>query len=354
MNKYFFIFLLLIPFVLAEDLSLQISTDKTQYSVGEEVLITVSLVPTNSISFFDTSVYLSASDKGDYLSFNEAKTQILEEGVYSTLSKSERSASYISEQGIFYGWWMFGTSPANPITLTGPKILAKFNPKVIASAATATEVELTFASRSKIITYGAGFTPENLPLKLNSAKITILPSGNITVTEVVPPVVTAPPPSSGSCTESWTCSEWSECVDGQKLRVCKDQRNCKTTFNKPVDKQVCTEEIPIIPVVKTTAVTPKKPSDLPKTTTTTTSSSFPWMWIIIGAVILIALIVTIILVALRTKPQPVDDHFTNSFRSWIEQQHQRNISDEQSKQLLLQQGWQASQVEDAFNRINNS
>ncbi len=45
------------------------------------------------------------------------------------------------------------------------------------------------------------------------------------------------PPS--SCTESWTCSGWSACVNGQQTKTCTDSHNCGTTANKPLTTQSC-------------------------------------------------------------------------------------------------------------------
>ena len=44
------------------------------------------------------------------------------------------------------------------------------------------------------------------------------------------------------CTESWQCSEWSECVDSQQTRTCIDENECGTTENKPEEIQSCIVE----------------------------------------------------------------------------------------------------------------
>jgi hypothetical protein len=44
-----------------------------------------------------------------------------------------------------------------------------------------------------------------------------------------------------TCTENWTCTEWSECSpEGIQTRICTDRNNCGTTRNKPVETQTCT------------------------------------------------------------------------------------------------------------------
>ena len=44
---------------------------------------------------------------------------------------------------------------------------------------------------------------------------------------------------STSCTESWTCTDWSACQNGIQTRICTDTNNCGTTVNKPSESQSC-------------------------------------------------------------------------------------------------------------------
>jgi hypothetical protein len=60
----------------------------------------------------------------------------------------------------------------------------------------------------------------------------------------------APPPSGGGsssrrqppvvvCTESWSCTGWSECIGGMQVRACTDLNNCGTIFLMPDENQFC-------------------------------------------------------------------------------------------------------------------
>jgi len=62
-----------------------------------------------------------------------------------------------------------------------------------------------------------------------------------------------PPPPSGNggnggggytppCEENWTCTEWSECVDGEQNKVCTDLNQCGTNESKPAETQECEVE----------------------------------------------------------------------------------------------------------------
>ena len=46
------------------------------------------------------------------------------------------------------------------------------------------------------------------------------------------------------CSESWTCTQWSECLNGEQTRTCADANTCGTTYDKPSEEQtcICTED----------------------------------------------------------------------------------------------------------------
>ena len=43
------------------------------------------------------------------------------------------------------------------------------------------------------------------------------------------------------CTPNWSCSQWSDCVNGLQTRSCTDTNNCGTTANRPALSQSCTQ-----------------------------------------------------------------------------------------------------------------
>jgi PGF-pre-PGF domain-containing protein len=58
--------------------------------------------------------------------------------------------------------------------------------------------------------------------------------------------VQAPAPSP-TCTESWSCTDWSSCANSQQTRTCTDSNNCGTTSSKPAESQSCTPESNVTP-----------------------------------------------------------------------------------------------------------
>jgi len=68
---------------------------------------------------------------------------------------------------------------------------------------------------------------------------------DIEIEEETPPV--SPPSSSsgggsssGSCRTNWHCSNWSECIDSEKTRICtKIDEDCRTSTDKPIEMMTC-------------------------------------------------------------------------------------------------------------------
>ncbi len=49
----------------------------------------------------------------------------------------------------------------------------------------------------------------------------------------------APTAAAIACVESWSCTDWSECVNQIQKRTCTDSNECGTTANKPAISQAC-------------------------------------------------------------------------------------------------------------------
>jgi len=42
-----------------------------------------------------------------------------------------------------------------------------------------------------------------------------------------------------ACAPNWTCSSWSNCIGGEKIRTCLDPNLCGITISKPNEKAIC-------------------------------------------------------------------------------------------------------------------
>ena len=54
-------------------------------------------------------------------------------------------------------------------------------------------------------------------------------------------------PEEPECSEDWSCTGWSECLDGYMFRVCTDLNGCGTTVNKPPEIRECLEPVTEMP-----------------------------------------------------------------------------------------------------------
>lgn len=52
-------------------------------------------------------------------------------------------------------------------------------------------------------------------------------------------ILTSNPTPNPTCTETWSCSGWSSCINGQQTRTCSDSNSCGTAINKPSITQSC-------------------------------------------------------------------------------------------------------------------
>jgi hypothetical protein len=74
-------------------------------------------------------------------------------------------------------------------------------------------------------------------------------SNRLNLTSTSPPSPPQTPPSGGgggapSCSEDWSCGEWTSCVNASQTRTCTDLNTCGTTKNKPAESQDCEPELP--------------------------------------------------------------------------------------------------------------
>ena len=54
------------------------------------------------------------------------------------------------------------------------------------------------------------------------------------------------------CAATWSCTEWSECVDGSKTRTCSKTNDCEIIVNKPEEWEGCPNYVILKPSSKST------------------------------------------------------------------------------------------------------
>jgi hypothetical protein len=121
--------------------------------------------------------------------------------------------------------------------------------------------------------------------------------GSGTTTQGAPASTTSQTPAVEGpvCVEQWECNYWNDCANGKQTRECKDLKNCGTTRVKPVESRDCVDETK--PVTAAQTKTQESPSFFNKLWSSITgrsvdgsSTGVPFVWIVIGLVVLLILI----------------------------------------------------------------
>ncbi|MBI5871824.1 hypothetical protein HZB88_01945 [archaeon] len=103
-----------------------------------------------------------------------------------------------------------------------------------------------------------------------------------------------------ACTESWSCSEWSACIDGTQTRTCTDAEDCGTAIDKPAETKLCEAEAEeeALPSAEEKPIAKKIKGALSKISA---SPIFPFA--VIGLIIAIAIVLGAVLFTKRKKPK---------------------------------------------------
>lgn len=136
-----------------------------------------------------------------------------------------------------------------------------------------------------------------------------------------------------SCQESWTCLSWSTCQNGIQTRTCYDQNTCGTTASKPAVQQSCVD----VPLQTTTEETTEE------------EGFFSQNKGLVIAVI-IALILTAAAIVYFWKFKKQESSFAEA-RSWVREEKEKGVSDEDIRIALKKQGWQEKDIKSVFKKL---
>jgi cysteine-rich repeat protein len=177
-----------------------------------------------------------------------------------------------------------------------------------------------------------------------------------------------------ACDESWTCSLWSDCVNGIETRTCTDEHSCGSIFTKPILQRSCAGDTPQIqqPSGQQNQQQPstvlqnqqQTQQTLGGTTTFTNKLSVTQIMknakqfvkdqkiSIIGGIlfiIIVAVILTVILIRVKTHKK---DYNLDELRDWIGKEKELGTSDADIIHILKDQtGWTKKEIMSAFNSL---
>jgi hypothetical protein len=111
----------------------------------------------------------------------------------------------------------------------------------------------------------------------------------------------------GVCTYNWSCTEWSECINGAQTRTCTNLGSCFDNEGKPIELQSCTVK-PTAPENITLPTLPTKTPEETKapTITLTPSTTTP---LGLGVVLIVVIAISIVITAIILKKRKQNKNF---------------------------------------------
>lgn len=160
-----------------------------------------------------------------------------------------------------------------------------------------------------------------------------------------------------ACEESWVCTPWDACRNGQQMRNCVDEHNCGVTLQKPVLQKSCQQIVEPGPVP--VRVQPQLP---PSVQQPAPSPSFwnQYKWLITGipaAILVIIVIIFGVVHAFRSKSKPAAavEYDMKELKEWVRKEKSMGTSDKDVITMLAQHtGWSTEEVENKFTELKEN
>ncbi len=157
-----------------------------------------------------------------------------------------------------------------------------------------------------------------------------------------------------ACEESWVCTSWSACQNGQQTRNCVDEHTCGTMSQKPSLQKSCTAAAsgpapvrvqPQLPVVQ-------QPQPLPVAGASLWDTYKAW---IIAVPSLVVAMVLLTLGAMHfLRPKPIE-YNVEELKEWVHKEQQMGTSNEDIEEILGQHtGWSKEEMEKMFEELRDN
>ena len=148
--------------------------------------------------------------------------------------------------------------------------------------------------------------------------------------------------SKTTCTESWSCDDWSGCVDGKQTRDCNDLNICGTYNSKPVEEQSCSEDLEII-IPNTAETDPVSQSGSSENILETKNNIFSI--ILISSSLILLIVIGVLIYFLFIAPSMKKK---KELKSYILKERNKGISNQRIRSALIKSGWKESRVNKAL------
>lgn len=225
---------LVVPLALAEgSVTIEVLTDKPSYIPGEDIEVTINLLPTDSNvppTFFDADMKIFSNGAGKFVNFNvpQSSYQDSNNWIYGAKGLANKfldpapsltsaaSGSY-QAASVKYGWGLVGSSQKE-MTLKDKQVLAKFKGKVLSGLVSgenekALILDVNYNAKGGVVDYNE----YDVPFSLKS----------ITTKKANFKVVKSLPCSDDSACNGGFCVN-NQCKDGADGSACLDNGDCKS------------------------------------------------------------------------------------------------------------------------------
>lgn len=152
------------------------------------------------------------------------------------------------------------------------------------------------------------------------------------------------------CIESWICSAWSNCFNGQQTRTCNDEHLCGTLAEKPALRKSCNAADPPPFPANTYGRPPSYGGpDEP--------SFFASLWdhyaaFVVGIPIALIVLVGIVFLVLHFVRKKKKVFNLDELKNWIKAEHAAGTSYEDIRKILADHtGWRESDIMEAFTEL---
>ncbi len=149
------------------------------------------------------------------------------------------------------------------------------------------------------------------------------------------------------CTPNWSCSAWSECIDGLQNRTCVDLNNCGTPVGKPVETRACEEMTQSTPE-------PLGPESYEEVERTGTPNHTNLLLISIAAILSFSIVFIYIFKKSGRESNIVEKYPPEAMerlRNYVQENLNKGYSAEQLKNSLISAGWDERVVDEILREV---